>query len=232
LAPPQLIRNVLVLATGDATMGIAVSKDLASRGHELNVVMSRDATPVHGERIRCFTLDDASQDLEVAVKSLFESASPLDAVVLANSAIGEVSPIEHLKSDHWSQALQRNSTLSFLICREAVPVLRRAQDARIVFIVPEQTRALPQEGRAAYLCAKATVIGLARTLALELGPEGILVNSIACALDESAACGRVTRTTRKPEPRDVAAAVTFLLSPATSFITGTTLDVNGGRSML
>lgn len=229
---PQATRRVLVIASGDAELGTAIAGNLAAGGHTPSLATSAAVHPTADDRIRHFTLDDRAQNLEAEVESLFDKAGPIDALIVANSAPGERCPVERLASGSWSDALRRNATLAFLVSRQAVPVLKRAEHPRMVFIVPEQVRGTPDAGSAAYLAAKASVIGLARTLALELGPEGFTVNTVACPFADLSDAAPARRTARPITHDDVAAAVSFLLSHASGFITGKTLDVNGGRSML
>lgn len=102
----------------------------------------------------------------------------------------------------------------------------------MVFMLPDKVRGIPEAGLASFLTSKASLIGLARTLALELGPEGILVNSIACPFDLGGPAVASGRPIRPVDACHISSAISFLISPDSSFITGKTLDVNGGSSML
>ncbi|WP_028223410.1 SDR family oxidoreductase [Paraburkholderia oxyphila] len=229
---PQPARNILVLATGNEEFGIRNASQLSSRGHNVTAVVSPHATlPAHAN-IECITLDDCAEDLEAAVTALFATCGRIDAVVLANSFVGEPAAIEHTGSAGWSETLRRNSAVAFLVSRFSVPLLKGATDPRMIFMVPELVRGMPEQYAGAYLSASATLIGLARTFALELGPDGITVNTVACAFSPDESTSRVTRTAHTPDHTDAVAAISFFLSGTSSFITGKTLDVNGGRSML
>jgi 3-oxoacyl-[acyl-carrier protein] reductase len=155
----------------------------------------------------------------------------VDAVIFANSGATESARVEDLTTAAWSKSLRRSATLPFLVSKAAVPVLRRAKDPRMVFLLPEGVRGMPEPGEAASITPKAALVGLLRTYALELGVEGVTANAVAFP-QPGLGSSRVTRTPRAPDYKDVAAAVSFFLSPASGFITGKTLDVNGGRSML
>lgn len=126
------------------------------------------------------------------------------------------------------------------LTRRLLPLLQRSDSGRIIFV----SSRLAYEGSnwgAAYAAAKAAQLGLARSLARELAP-GITVNVVAPGAIDTAVIGgdtperRAERTREIPlrrvgTPAEVAAAVAFLASPAASYITGTTVPVNGGSRM-
>ncbi len=120
--------------------------------------------------------------------------------------------------------------------------MRRRRYGRIVTVASMAARtALPQAAHA-YSAAKAAVVGLTRQVALEVAPDGVTVNSVAPGVVLSPRVERrgpeflaeVARTTpmqRVGTPEEVAAAIGFLAGPDAGYITGATLDVNGGRFM-
>jgi NAD(P)-dependent dehydrogenase (short-subunit alcohol dehydrogenase family) len=127
----------------------------------------------------------------------------------------------------------------YLRCRRARPI----GDGRIVLISSLAAQVPGSPTGAAYAAAKSAVIGFMRGAALEAGPMGITVNVICPgAIDTPGfrATAREDSLTRIPastplrrlgEPADIAAAIVFLASPQASFMTGCTIDVNGGRRM-
>lgn len=139
----------------------------------------------------------------------------------------------------WQDVIDVNLTGAFNTARAAIPLLRRTKGGRIVFIGSiNGTRG--RFGQANYAASKAGLVGLARSLALELARDGITVNVVTpgfidTAMTRSLSSDRrqqaVERTPlqRVGDPCDIAAAVQFLLSRDAGFITGAVLPVDGGQ---
>jgi NAD(P)-dependent dehydrogenase (short-subunit alcohol dehydrogenase family) len=229
LADSATNRSILLFTLGNVQIGALLADKFSAAGHSVTIAAPTGSAVTSSARILDF--DDRAADIEAEMASLVERAGPFDTVISAGLLLSEPAMVEALATEAWNRALRSNATWAFLLGREAVPVLRQAEAARMIFLVPEQVRAMPDAGQAATLASAAAVIGLTRTLALELGPEGITVNAIAAPLG-IASDWRVTRTAHEPDVDDIAKTILFLLSPATGFITGSTLDVNGGRHML
>jgi len=146
---------------------------------------------------------------------------------------------EDIDLDIWDRVLKVNVTGVFLMCRAFVPLMRNEGYGKIVNI----TSATVFTGRPMYLhyvTSKAALVGLTRSLAAEIGPSGIRVNAVAPGSTETEieratinreqreemAAGTALR--RVQVPSDVVGAVAFLLSADSDFITGQTLNVDGG----
>lgn len=148
--------------------------------------------------------------------------------------------------DNWQDMLGVNATGTFLCARA---FLRRRQDepvphGRVVTFSSVAAQLGGYNASAAYIAAKAAVLGLTKAIAREGAPLGITANAVAPGLIDTdmmrlAAGGAGTTPAsaanvplgRLGQPRDVAEAVAFLASPASAYLTGTTLDVNGGYRM-
>ncbi len=229
MADSAIHRSILLFTLGNVQIGTLLADKFSAAGHSVTIAAPTGSAAASSARILDF--DDRAADIEAEMASLVERAGPFDTVISAGLLLSEPTMVEALATEAWDQALRSNATWAFLLGREAVPVLRQAEAARMIFLVPEQVRAMPDASQAATLSSAAAVIGLTRTFALELGPEGITVNAVAAPLG-IASDWRVTRTIHEPDIDDIAKTILFLLSPATGFITGSTLDVNGGRHML
>jgi NAD(P)-dependent dehydrogenase (short-subunit alcohol dehydrogenase family) len=144
----------------------------------------------------------------------------------------------------WQRTLAINLTGAFLMCRAAIPLMRKGRWGRIVNIASRAARMRTGIGNANYAASKAGLLGLSRVLAGEVGKDGITVNCIApsrivtdmtraAANGEAAFAANVRDTAlgRLCVPGDVAASVAFLCSDDAAFITGAILDVNGGSFM-
>jgi 3-oxoacyl-[acyl-carrier protein] reductase len=149
--------------------------------------------------------------------------------------------IEDLDLEFWRRIIDVNLTSTMLVTRHAVPHLAAAKASSIVNLASLAGRMGGHAGSLAYSAAKGAVLTWTRSLAKELGPRGIRVNAVAPGLilgtsfhnthttpEAAAATIAGIPLGRAGTPADVARAVAFLASESDGFITGATLDINGG----
>ena len=164
----------------------------------------------------------------------------LDALV-NNAAIVEGlarRPFDDIDDREWDRVLQVNVKGTWLCAKAAVPLIREAGGGSIVNMASEVAFS-GSPGLAHYVTSKAAIIGLTRVLARELGPSQIRVNALAPGFIPTEGSATMTaaidydvdRTPlgRLGTPDDLLGAVTFLVSNESTFVTGQTLLVNGGR---
>ncbi|MBI2370512.1 MAG: SDR family oxidoreductase [Deltaproteobacteria bacterium] len=162
--------------------------------------------------------------------------------VLVNNAGGALRSLVHeMPEEQWDQVLALNLTGAFLCSRAAVEPMRRQGGGRIINISSNYAFT-GSASRAHYAAAKAGILGLTKSLALELAPV-ITANAIAPGLTNTARVrGRHTEEEwarraaevplgRNAEPEDIARGAVFLASDLATFVTGQTLHVNGGLIM-
>ena len=183
---------------------------------------------------------------EGAVRAAFDTIiSERDRVdVLVNVAGGSLHRhrIEEFPLDHWQAVIDLNLTSTFLCCRAVVGGMKSQRSGAIVNISSDIGFS-GVASRSAYAAAKAGIVGLTKTLALELAPFNVRANAVAPGriatprvratytdADWEAAAKRIPLG-HAGEPEDVAEAVAFLVSDAAKHMTGQTLHVNGGRIM-
>ena len=159
-------------------------------------------------------------------------------VLVNNAGITRDTLAMRMKDEDWDDVLDTNLKAVFRMCRAVMRGMMKARTGRIVNITSVVGHA-GNAGQANYCAAKAGVSGMTRSLARELGSRSITVNCVAPgfidtdmtkALDESqktALLGNIPLG-RLGTPEDIAAAVSYLVSPAASYVTGTTIHVNGG----
>ncbi len=159
-------------------------------------------------------------------------------VLVNNAGITRDTLAMRMKDEDWDDVLDTNLKAVFRMCRATMRGMMKARTGRIVNITSVVGHA-GNAGQANYCAAKAGVSGMTRSLARELGSRGITVNCVAPgfidtdmtkALDESqktALLGNIPLG-RLGTPEDIAAAVSYLVSPAASYVTGSTIHVNGG----
>ena len=245
------MNKVAVVTGGAGGIGQAVAQRL-SEDHDLVILL--DVNEQEGRRVadeisangRSATFFAVDVTQESAVESCFArivwAHQRID--VLVNVAGGSLHrhKFEEFPSAHWRAVLDANLTSTFLCCRSAVPVMK-TQKSGVIINISSDLAYSGSEGRSAYAAAKAGVLGLTKTLALELAPFGVRVNALApgriatarvranySAQEWESANDRIPLG-HPGQPQDVAEAVAFLAGNRASHITGQTIHINGGRIM-
>ena len=148
--------------------------------------------------------------------------------------------LEDLDEKTWNAVIAANLTTAFLVCREFAPRMKARKFGRIVNFASIAARRGSDRVGAHYAAAKGGIIGLTKTLALELGPHNITVNAIApgfiktpriAAADWGNAGQAFIESLplkRAGKPDDIAGVVAMLCSEAGGYVSGATIDVNGG----
>jgi 3-oxoacyl-[acyl-carrier protein] reductase len=243
------IEGSVALVTGAASgMGRATAHLFADEGAHVAVTdlgAERVAAVVDeitgaGGSARGWVLDvaDAAQARRVAAE-IDDTWGRLD-IVVNNAGIARFSPIDAEDyEDHWAISLEVLLTAQIRVIRAALPLLRRAPHPRIVNIASTEGFGATRFG-SPYTAAKHGVIGLTRSLAVELGRERITVNCICpgpintgmtqeiTEADKAVFAKRRTALGRYAEPEEVAHGTLNFCLPASQYMTGAVLPVDGG----
>ena len=201
---------------GAAVAVTATSKRIHERGAELSEA---------GVRCHSVIADLTRRDqVEALVSEVEGSLGQVDVLV------------NNIPPDEWDHQLSISLTSAFNLTRALVGSMRARGWGRIVFVSSVTGSFVSYRRQAAYAASKAGLDGLRRTLAIELGPDGITVNSVApgwidtdSTSAEALDNGRFTPVGRPGRPDEVAAAIAFLATPAAAYITGETIVVDGGN---
>jgi 3-oxoacyl-[acyl-carrier protein] reductase len=182
---------------------------------------------------------DISDDESVA-ETVDELKKAYDTIPLLvnNAGIVRDNLILRMKQHEWDDVIGTNLTGIYRLCRALVPSMVRARFGRIVNITSVVGR-VGNPGQTNYAAAKAGVEGLTRSLARELSTRNITVNCVAPGFIDTAMTRDLSEDARERllsqvpmgrlgTPKDVASAVLFLLGDGAAYVTGTTIDVNGG----
>jgi NAD(P)-dependent dehydrogenase (short-subunit alcohol dehydrogenase family) len=230
-----------VVTGGARGIGRAVVELLLRDGGAV-VVLDRDADALgwaDGPQLRAVAGDAADSDVTERAADVALSLGPLAGWVNNAAVFRDASVLED-GADAVLRLVSANLGLALAGCTTAVRRFVAAGTAGAIVNVSSHQAKLAVPGATPYATSKAAIEGLTRSLAVEYGPRGIRVNAVAPG---SVTTGRLTPELtaraaevhplgRVAEPSEIAAAVTWLLSPASSFVTGTVLPVDGGRTVL
>lgn len=165
-------------------------------------------------------------------------------ILINNAALARSTRFPDLTADEWRLALEINMTAPFLLTQAVFPIMKAQKYGRIVNVSSTAGRTVSTLGGAHYTASKAGLLGLTRATAKELGPHGITVNAICPGMidteltRENASQELLDRLAASfPVPRlgtalEVADLICFAASEAAGYITGASLDINGGDLMM
>ena len=230
------------LVTGAARgIGLAIAAALAERGANVALVDVVDPSSYWNPEGSLALQADVGrpEDVRRAVETTITAFGGLD-ILVNNAGICPLTPFAEISEAEWDRVLAVNLKGAFLCSQAALPHLRQAgRRGRIINIASVAGQMGGVLVGAHYAASKAGLIGLTKTLAKLLAPDGITVNCVSPAttatdltaswsVEMQARVRAQIPLGRFGEPDEVAAAVCFLASDAAAFVTGATLDVNGG----
>jgi NAD(P)-dependent dehydrogenase (short-subunit alcohol dehydrogenase family) len=253
-----LEREVVIVAGGTAGMGKAVALRLAALGHSVLVVgRSLDRVSETVAELTAAGAHDASgyagnvaEDgtAEAYTAACLERHGPVTALLVAAGTEGPMGPVESLMPRSFDDVVAVNLRGTFLALRAVVPLMKHAGRGRIV-TVSSQAGLRGVAALSAYSASKHAVIGLSRSVALEVAGDGIAVNVVCPGPTDTAMIARVERavtaaggeaaaiagqipTGRYGAPDEVAQTITWLLTASPAQLTGAVVPVDGGLTAL
>ena len=230
-------RSALVTG-GNRGIGLAIARRLAAAGDAVSVT-SRSGADVPGLTVvKCDVRDPSAVDAAFAAA---EAAHGPVEVLVANAGITRDQLLALMSEDDFGAVLDTNLTGAYRVAKRAVRGMIRMRRGRIIFI-SSVVGLLGSGGQANYAASKAGLVGLARSLARELGTRHITVNVVApgfvdtemtaaLADDKKASILASVPLGRYASADEVAAAVAFLASDDAAYITGAVIPVDGGLGM-
>ncbi len=240
----------VALVTG-ASQGIgrAIALELAAAGATVVVAARNEAKLAEvkaaiegaGGKAESFALDVSSEDsIKTTAKEIVAKLGAVH-ILVNNAGVTRDGLVLRMKSADWDEVLNTNLKGAFLLTQALLQPMMKARWGRVVNIT-SVVGELGQAGQANYAASKAGLIGLTKSLAREFASRGITVNAVAPGFietdmthvltdDQKNAMLGAVPLARAGTVADIAAAVRFLASDDASYITGHTLDVNGGMYM-
>lgn len=230
-------RSVLVTG-GNRGIGRAIAEAFLAQGDKVAVTTRNGGAPEGTLDVRCDVTDPAA--VEAAFAAVEEAHGPVE-VLVANAGITADTLLLRMSEDDWSSVIETNLTGSFRLAKRAAKGMLRLRRGRII-LISSVVGMLGSAGQVNYAASKSGLVGMARSLARELGSRSITANVVAPGFVETDMTDVLTdeqkqtiRTQvplgRYAQPAEVASAVTWLASDGASYVTGALIPVDGGLGM-
>ena len=230
--------KVVLITGGSRGIGLACAQRFLVQGDRVAVTYNSSPPPEGLFAVKCDVTDPESVDAAFkAVEAEFGSVE----VLVSNAGITKDGLLLRMSEADFSSVVDANLTAAYRVAKRATQGMLRARAGRIIFM-SSVVALLGSAGQANYAASKAGLVGLARSLARELGSRSITVNVVApgpVETDMTAALGdkRLAELTaavplaRMASADEIAGVVVFLASPDAAYITGAVIPVDGGLGM-
>ena len=246
------LEGEIALVTGASRgIGKAIAEQLASSGATVIGTATSDAGADNisaylaamklsgGGKGMCLNVTDTNSiaALMKAIKDEFGDVS----ILVNNAGITKDSLLMMMKEDQWNDIIETNLTSIYRLSKAVVRTMMKARKGRIINIA-SVVGLTGNPGQTNYSATKAGMLGFTKSLAREIGSRNITVNCVAPGFIDTDMTKELAEEQRQAligqiplnrlgDPADIAAAVMFLASPAAAYITGETINVNGGMYM-
>ncbi len=230
--------RVVLVTGGSRGIGLAVARRFASLGDSVAVTYNSSPPPDDLFGVRCDVT--STEQVEATFAAVEEKFGPVE-ILVSNAGITKDTLVLRMAEADFASVIDANLTAAFRVAKRAAQGMLRQRKGRII-LMSSVVGLLGSAGQSNYAASKAGLVGLARSLARELGSRSITVNVVApgpVATDMTAALGeeRLRALTeavplgRMASPDEIAGVVTFLASADAGYITGAVIPVDGGLGM-
>jgi len=223
---------------GSKGIGYGIAARLARAGHRVAATYRSGEVPNGVLGVQCDVTDPAQ--VEAAFAQIESSLGNVE-VVIANAGITRDTLLMRMSDEDWDAVIATNLTGAFRVARRAARPMMRGRFGRII-LISSVVGLLGSAGQVNYAASKSGLVGMARSLARELGSRGITANVVAPGFIETDMTAALSEEQIKtyndqiPLKRlgsvdDIAATIEFLVSDAAGYITGALIPVDGGLGM-
>ena len=230
--------RVVLITGGSRGIGLATAQRFAALGDRVAVTYNSSPPPEGFFAVKCDVTSSA--DVDDAFKAVEQHFGPVE-ILVSNAGMTKVMLLLRMSEDDFTEVIDANLTAAYRVAKRAAQGMLKARKGRIIF-VSSVVGLLGSAGQANYSASKSGLVGLARSIARELGSRSITANVVApgpVATDMLAALSddrREALTTAVPlgrlaSPDEIAGTITFLASADAAFITGAIIPVDGGLGM-
>jgi 3-oxoacyl-[acyl-carrier protein] reductase len=230
-------RSVFITG-GNRGIGRAIAEAFIAAGDEVAVTTRNGGAPEGALDVRCDITDPAA--IEEAFAAAEAAHGPVE-VLVANAGITKDTLLLRMSESDWSDVIDTNLTGSFRLAKRATKSMLRLRRGRIIFI-SSVVGLTGSAGQVNYAASKAGLVGMARSLAREVGSRSITANVVAPGFvetdmtdvltdDQKAAIQAQVPLGRYAAPAEIAAAVLWLAGDGAAYVTGAVIPVDGGLGM-
>nr|WP_202885935.1 3-oxoacyl-[acyl-carrier-protein] reductase [Kribbella sandramycini] len=223
---------------GNRGIGLAIAQAFKDAGDQVAVTYNSSPPPDGFLGVKCDITDQ--EQVDAAFETIQAEHGPVE-VLVANAGITKDTLLLRMSDDDWDAVIDTNLSGSFRVARRAAKGMLRLRKGRIVFI-SSVVGMLGQAGQVNYAASKSGLIGMARSIARELGSRGITANVVAPGFVETDMTAVLPEDTQKlylsqiPLGRfglteEIANAVRWLASEEAGYVTGAVIPVDGGIGM-
>lgn len=231
--------RVVLITGGSRGIGLACAERFRSLGDHVAVTYHTSPPPEGCFGVKCDVTDP--EQVDAAFAAIEEEFGGPVEILVSNAGVTRDGLLLRMSEDDFASVIDANLTASYRVTKRAARGMLKARKGRIV-LMSSVVGLLGAAGQSNYAASKAGLVGLARSLARELGSRGITVNVVApgpVATDMTAALGEERMAAivaavpleRAASPDEVAGVVEFLAGPDAAYITGAVIPVDGGLGM-
>jgi NAD(P)-dependent dehydrogenase (short-subunit alcohol dehydrogenase family) len=230
--------RVVLITGGSRGIGLATAQRFAALGDRVAVTYNSSPPPEGFFAVKCDVTSSA--DVDDAFKAVEQHYGPVE-ILVSNAGMTKDMLLLRMSEDDFTEVIDANLTAAYRVAKRAAQGMLKARKGRIIF-VSSVVGLLGSAGQANYSASKSGLVGLARSIARELGSRSITANVVApgpVATDMLAALSEERREAltaavplgRLASPDEIAGTITFLASADAAFITGAIIPVDGGLGM-
>ncbi len=230
--------RVVLITGGSRGIGLATAQRFRALGDRVAITYNSSPPPEGFFAVKCDVTSSA--DVDDAFKAVEQHFGPVE-ILVSNAGMTKDMLLLRMSEDDFTEVIDANLTAAYRVAKRAAQGMLKARKGRIIF-VSSVVGLLGSAGQANYSASKSGLVGLARSIARELGSRSITANVVApgpVATDMLAALSEDRREAltaavplgRLASPDEIAGTIAFLASADAAFITGAIIPVDGGLGM-